>query len=128
MSSIESPDFLETLKNEAKHSQPGILPKNTKFESNIGHNVINHSNTTLEENQVRALEKGLTFCPTPGPPDKSQIWLDFKEFHRRLELMEFFSRDSNDKTDTNINQSIIDFMNLNANDTGVDEQNKEALN
>ena len=36
MSSIESPDFLVTLKNEAKLSQPGILPKNTKFESYIG--------------------------------------------------------------------------------------------
>ena len=66
MSSIELPDFLETLKNEAKHSQPGILPKNTKFESYIGHNVINFSNTTLEKNQIRALEKGLAFCPTPG--------------------------------------------------------------
>ena len=127
MSSIESPDFLETLKNEAKHSQPGILPKNTKFESYIGHNVINLSNTILEEYQIRALEKGLTFCPTPGPPDKLQIWLDFKEFHRRLELMEFFSRDNSDKVDTNINQSIIDFMNFNTNDTGVDEPNEEAL-
>ena len=128
MSSIESPDFLETLKTEAKHSQPGILPKNTKFESYIGHNVINLSNIILEENQIRALEKGLPFCPTPGLPDKSQIWLDFKEFHRRLEVMEFFSRYCNDKEDININQSIIDFMNLNANDTDIDEQNEEALN
>ena len=127
MSSIESPDFLATLKNEAKLSQPGILPKNTKFESYIGHTVINLSNTTLEANQIRALEKGLTFCPTPGPPDKSQIWLDFKEFHRRLELMEFFSRDNTDSTDTNINQSIIDFTNQNANESQIKISN-EALN
>ena len=128
MSSVESPDFLETLKTEAKNSQPGILPKNTKFQSYIGHNVINLSNIILEENQIRALEKGLTFCPTPGPPDKSQIWLDFKEFHRRLELMKFFSRDCNGKKDININQSIIDFMNRNAKETDIDEQNEEALN
>ena len=92
MSSIEDEHFLDTLKNEARTSRPGILPKDTKFESYIGHTVINLSNTTLDESQVKALEKGLTFCPTSGPPDKSQIWLDFKEFHRRLELVEFFNR------------------------------------
>ena len=128
MSSIESPEFLDTLKNEVKHSQPGILSKNTKFESYIGHTVINICNTTLEEHQIRALEKGLTFCPTPGPLVKSQIWLDFKEFHRRLELIEFFSRDNNDQPETNISQSIIDFMNQNANDTETDTTNEESLN
>ena len=91
MSSIEDPDFLDNLKLQAKAVQPGILPKNTRFESYIGHTVINISDCNLEQTQIRALEKGLTFCPTPGPPDKSQIWLDFKEFHRRLKLMEFFS-------------------------------------
>ena len=96
MSSIEEPYFLDTLRSEAKTAQPGILPKNTKFESYIGHTVINISNVTLDKDQITALEKGLTFCPTPGLPDKSQIWLDFKEFYRRLELMEFFSRDQND--------------------------------
>ena len=75
--------------------RPGILPKDTKFESYIRHNVINLSSINLNKEQVRALAKGLTFCLTPGPPDKSQIWLDFmyKEFHRRLELMEYFNRD-----------------------------------
>jgi hypothetical protein len=36
------------------------------------------------------LSKGLTFCPTPSTPDLSQIWLDFKDLHRRLELRQFF--------------------------------------
>ena len=130
MSSIESPNFLETLRKEAKNAPPGILPKNTKFESYIGHTVINISNISLDQYQIRALEKGLTFCPTPGPPDKSQIWLDFKEFHRRLELMEFFSRDDNDlkKDDININQSIIDFMNQNAKKEDTSSPNEESLN
>ena len=114
MSSIEDKEILTTLKQEAITAQPGILPKNTKFESYIGHTVINISNTTLDEQQVKALGKGLTFCPTPGLPDKSQIWLDFKEFHRRPELMEFFSMDKDNESTTEINQSIIDFMNDNA--------------
>ena len=130
MSSIESPNFLVTLRNEAKNAQPGILPLNTKFESYIGHTVINISNITLDQYQIRTLEKVLTFCPTPGPPDKSQIWLDFKEFHRRLELMEFFSRDDIDqkKDDTNINQSIIDFMNQNAQSDDPSTPDEESLN
>ena len=130
MSSIESPNFLDTLRNEAKNAQPGILPKNTKFESYIGHTVINISNITLDQYQIRALEKGLTFCPSPGLPDKSQIWLDFKEFHRRLELMEFFSRDDIDQKndDTNINLSIIDFMNQNAQSDDPSTPDEESLN
>ena len=124
MSNIEGPDFLDTLKNEAKYSKPDILPKNTKFESYIGHTIINLSDAILQENQIRALEKGLTFCPTPEPPYKSQIWLDFKEFHRRFELMEFFSRDNKNQTD----QSIIDFMSKNASDTQDDTTNEEDLN
>ena len=126
MSSIEDEHFLDTLKHEAITSRPGILPKDTKFESYIGHTGINLSKTTLDEFQVKALEKGLTFCPTPGPPDKSQIWLDFKEFHRRLQLVEFFNRGKNDNNDLNLNQSIIDFMNNNTNETN-DNSDPELL-
>ena len=91
----------------------GILPSNTKFESYIGENMINLSNVQLSEHQVRALEKGLTFCPTPGYPDKSRIWEDFREFHRTLELMQFFN-DSEHNEEVDMPQSIIDFMNENA--------------
>ena len=59
----------------------------------IGHTVINLSDVTLTPEQTKALEKGLTFCPTPGAPDKSQIWTDFKEFHRRLCLKYHFHKD-----------------------------------
>ena len=63
--------------------------------------------------KVKALEKGLTFCPTPKGSDKSEIWNDFKEFHRRLEVMQFFQpKDGN--SDTLVSQSIIEFMNENA--------------
>ena len=50
------------------------------MDSLVGHTVINLSDLNLSESQV----KGLTFCPTPGPPNKAKIWMDFKEFHRRL--------------------------------------------
>ena len=65
------------------------------MESLIGHTVINISNLDLTEPQVEALQKGLTFCPTPGPPKKSLIWNDFKAFHRRLVLQHHFYNDNN---------------------------------
>ena len=88
MSSIESSDFLETIKNEAKYSQPGILPKNTKFESYIGYNVINLYNTTLEENQMMNKMKKLLIMKSsqnlnlnqPGdPPHQIEHWTYFKD-------------------------------------------------
>ena len=72
----------EQIELASINAPPGILPTGTKFDSYIGQNVINLSKVILTEHQVTALEKGLTFCPTPGAPDKSQIWDDFKEFHR----------------------------------------------
>ena len=103
----------EQIELSTLNAAPGILPKDTKFESYIGHNVINLSNVQLSVYQLNSLKKGLTYCPTPGAPDKSQIWEDFKEFHRRLELMQFFSPKDKD-IELNISQSIIDFMNQNA--------------
>ena len=114
---------------EAINAPPGILPPNTQFESYIGHNVINISKYELNEHQLRALEKGLTFCPTPKGPDKSEIWNDFKEFHRRLELAQFF-QPTNEKIDLEITQSIIDFMNQNATDdsTNTNTESTESYN
>ena len=66
------------------------------------------------------LEKGLTFCPTPKGPDKSEVWNDFKEFHRRLELAQFFAP-SEEHEDLHISQSIIGFMNDNASHEEVDQ-------
>ena len=128
MSSIEDASFLDTLRSEAKLVRPGILPKDTKFDSYIGHTVINLSNTTLDQPHIKALQKSLTFYPTPGLPDKSQMWLDFKEFHRRLELVEFFNRDNTDKTDPLQNQSIIDFMNNNTQDESAAKDMKFLKN
>ena len=103
-------NFKERIELAALYGTPGILYENTKFDIYIGHNVMNISQVSLTEHQVTALEKGFTFCPTPGAPDKSQIWDDFKEFHRRLELMQFFNPNQSN-TKLNISQSIIDFTN-----------------
>ena len=97
------------------NAPPDILPPETTFES---------SNYELNEYQVSALEKGFTFCPTPKGPDKSEIWNDFKEFHRRLELMQFF-RPQDDNNDLMVSQSIIDFMNENASSDNQEEPNND---
>ena len=71
-------EILDHIKEEGKIAPPGILPKGKCMDSLVGHTVINLSDLNLSESQVSALEKGLTFCPTPGPPNKAKIWMDFK--------------------------------------------------
>jgi hypothetical protein len=77
------------------HAPAGILKPGQNFDNHIGHSVVNISDYILSETQVSILSKGLTFCPTTGYPDLSEIWLDFKDFHRRLELTQFFSLQAN---------------------------------
>ena len=67
MATSDMNNILKKIKEEAKIAHPGILPKGKSMDSLVGHIVINLSDTVLTKAQVSALEKGLTFCPTPGP-------------------------------------------------------------
>ena len=60
--------ILNSIKEQPRIANPGILPKGKSVESQVEHTFINLSDVTLTSDQVSALEKGLTFCPTPGPP------------------------------------------------------------
>ena len=92
MERIKYLQILNNIKEEAKTAPPGILSQGKSMDNYIGHTVVNLSDMTLTTEQTKALEKGLTVCPTPGPPNKSQIWTDFKEFHRRLCLKYHFHK------------------------------------
>ena len=85
--------ILGKIEEVAKIFPPGILPKGRTMDSFIGHTVINLFNITLTEAELSALEKGLTFCQTPGPPVNLK-WMDFKEFHRRICLKFHFYNDN----------------------------------
>jgi hypothetical protein len=78
---------IETIKQNAQDFAPGILKKEDteKFKNLIGKTVINLSDYPITKLLEQVLEKGLTFCPSPGIPDYSEIWLDFKDLHRKLE-------------------------------------------
>ena len=86
------------IKHDATTHPAGILRPGQTFDSYIGHTVVNLSEVTLTKPQISALEKGLTFCPSPRyDPDLSIIWRDIKEFQRKLELKKFF-HDNNENT------------------------------
>ena len=93
MERIRYLEILNKIKEDAKTALPGILPQGKSMDNYIGHTVINLSDLTLTPEQTTALEKGFTFCPSPGTPDKSLIWTDFKEFRRRLCLKYHFHKD-----------------------------------
>jgi hypothetical protein len=90
---------INTIKQQAIDFPPGILKTEDqgKFNNLIGKTVINLSDTPITPDNEKALEKGLTFCATPGRPDFSEIWIDFKEFHRKLELKKFFKDNPSDE-------------------------------
>ena len=107
MATSDLKEILNRIKEEAKIAPPpGILPKGKTMESLVSHTVI-----SLTESQVLTLEKGLTFCPTPGPPNKAKIWTDFKEFHRRLCLKFHFYNDNQQFDHLSDHQiELINFM------------------
>ena len=68
----------------------GVLPPGQSTHSALGYSVVNLTNVHLTTAQISALEKGLTFCPTPPSPDISNIWGDLEDFFRRLRIKRYF--------------------------------------
>ena len=85
MSSTGNTNFQQHLKEPV-----GILPPGSSTSSQLGHSVVNLSNVHLYKDQIAALEKGLTFCPSPGITDITEIWTDLGEFFRRLRIRCYF--------------------------------------
>ena len=65
------------------------------MDSHIGHTVINLCDTTLTKAQISALEKGLTFCPTPGLCLRFHFYNDNNKFDHlsddEIELINFMA-------------------------------------
>ena len=55
--------------------------------------VVNLSDIDLTEAQLSILSKGLTFCPTPGELEMSELRQDLDKFHLRLKHHVYFNRD-----------------------------------
>ncbi len=53
---------------------------------------MNLSDTELQPHQISLLEKGLTFCPTPGEPDMADLKRDLDTFHRNVKLRAHFGK------------------------------------
>ena len=68
----------------------GILATGSSGHSQLGRSVVNLSSIPLTQGQIDALEKGLTFCPTPRSINLVQLWDDLDKFSRRLRLKKHF--------------------------------------
>ena len=55
-------EILQLIKLDSQNYPAAILPPGKSIESLIGHTVINISDTDLEQPQIEALQKGLTFA------------------------------------------------------------------
>jgi hypothetical protein len=97
MASTDRANYENNLKDPGETLTPG-----STINSQLGHSVVNLSNVHLLKDQVAALEKGLTFCPSPGMPDITNIWNDLEEFFRRLRIKRHFD-EILEQEDHNIN-------------------------
>ena len=52
--------------------------------------IVNLSSRKLNENQIKLLEKGLKFAPTPTKPNTQELNKDIMEFTRKIRLVEYF--------------------------------------
>jgi hypothetical protein len=102
MSSTGNTNFQQHLKEPV-----GILPPGSSTSSQLGHSVVNLSNVHLYKDQIAALEKGLTFCPSPGIPDITEIWTDMEEFFRRLRIRRYFDEIITEQGDNDKNNMFV---------------------
>ena len=63
--------------------------------SYLGKRVVNLSRFKLGRSHTSVLEKGITFCPTPGKVDLAEVHQDVSKFFRRLKLKLFFHDEEN---------------------------------
>lgn len=75
-----------SLNVSTNNNAPPILGR--EFENS---RLLNLSTHTLSADESNVLSKGLTFCPSPGPPDMGVIHSDFERFFRSLRLKTFFN-------------------------------------
>lgn len=61
--------------------------------------IINLSNHTLTDSEVKLLSKGLKFCPTPVERDLLELEVNMKELARKIELQVFMSNSKFTKAD-----------------------------
>ena len=80
--------------------------------------VVNLSDNELSVPELSLLERGLSFCPTPGEPDMGQLRRDLDTFHRNLRIKTFFDpatggiKGDNGRTDTGVNDDTSTFETL----------------
>ena len=83
---------LSLIKEEAITFPKGMLTQSTqnKFDQQIGHSVVNLTDTKFTQTELELLNKGLSFSPSPTKHSLSTLWLDYKKFERSLILKQFF--------------------------------------
>ena len=78
---------LDQVKKDAKSFPPGMLDPDRydQLKKQIGNTIINLTDEIFTQEESQVLEKGLSFSPSPHHPTIPDIWLEFKDFQRKLE-------------------------------------------
>ena len=69
-------------------------PNNKRMEGKfVSQNVFNLSDRVLTKNEIKVLDKGLSFVPTTEKVDRLQIKNDFAKLGRDIKLRMFYQND-----------------------------------
>ena len=72
-------------------------PEQVAIKSNI--QIVNLSSRKLNDNEIKFLEKGLKYSPTPTKPNIQELNEDIMEFTRNIRLAEYFEGNGDDTDD-----------------------------
>ena len=84
--------------NFVSHLEKVVIAKSNTNENKKGgmegkffsKNIMNFSNRVLTENEIRVLDKGLNFVPTPEKLDRYQIKKDLERLARNIKLRMYY--------------------------------------
>ena len=93
----KQPIDLETRKSIGESSNNNSLENNADAPNSkrmqgkfVSQNVFNLSDRVLTENEIKVLDKGLNFVPTPEKLDRLQVKIDLEKLGRDIKLRIFY--------------------------------------
>ena len=86
-------NILQSFAEKAPKKAPKVI--NERLEGYFcSKSVFNLSKKVLTETEIRVLEKGLGFAPTPTKINETELRADFNEFDRKMRCKWFFRNHS----------------------------------
>ena len=121
-------DINDTRYSNNQVPMVNTCPNNENKFSYLGQRVVNISRYQLSKSEMKLLEKGITFAPTPGDADIAEIHSEVNKFLRRILLKLHFYDPDLDSQISNFNQIPPGLVKFRRNSTWTPRINDPCVN